>query len=97
MSENRSSGARRCTVDNRSSVASQSDCVVRRKAPFRLLTGPRISAFPADHPQADSELEPRQLNGPGLANMKGGFVVQWLGALQLIVAIAESQARRRYE
>jgi len=58
---------------------------VRPEAPVRiLLTGHMDTVFPADHPfQQIVELEPGILNGPGLADMKGGLSVM-LGALQLI-------------
>jgi len=58
---------------------------VRPKAPVRiLLTGHMDTVFPADHPfQKIVELENGVLNGPGLADMKGGLSVM-LGALQLL-------------
>ena len=58
---------------------------VRPQAPVRiLLTGHMDTVFPADHPfQQITELESGVLNGPGLADMKGGISVM-LGALQLL-------------
>ncbi len=58
---------------------------VRLDAPVRiLLTGHMDTVFAADHPFQDiDELEPGILNGPGLADMKGGLSVM-LGALQLL-------------
>jgi len=58
---------------------------VRPEAPVRiLLTGHMDTVFPADHPfQQITELESGVLNGPGLADMKGGLSVM-LGALQLL-------------
>ena len=58
---------------------------VRPEAPVRiLLTGHMDTVFPADHPfQQIAELESGILNGPGLADMKGGISVM-LGALQLL-------------
>ena len=49
-----------------------------------LLTGHMDTVFPADHPfQQIVELDSGILNGPGLADMKGGISVM-LGALQLL-------------
>tara|TARA_R110000824_G_scaffold154247_1_gene326241 strand:- start:2702 stop:3910 length:1209 start_codon:yes stop_codon:yes gene_type:complete len=58
---------------------------VRPEAPVRvLLTGHMDTVFAADHPfQQIVELENGVLNGPGLADMKGGLSVM-LGALQLL-------------
>ena len=58
---------------------------VRPEAPVRiLLTGHMDTVFAADHPfQRIIELESGILNGPGLADMKGGLSVM-LGALQLL-------------
>lgn len=58
---------------------------VRPDAPVRILfTGHMDTVFAADHPfQQITELEPGLLNGPGLADMKGGLSVM-LGALQLL-------------
>ncbi|AMO71298.1 hydrolase [Sphingorhabdus sp. M41] len=58
---------------------------VRPEAPVRLLlTGHMDTVFAADHPfQQIIELENGILNGPGLADMKGGLSVM-LGALQLL-------------
>ncbi|MEH6715680.1 hydrolase [Parasphingorhabdus flavimaris] len=58
---------------------------VRPEAPVRiLLTGHMDTVFAADHPfQQIVELESGVLNGPGLADMKGGLSVM-LGALQLL-------------
>lgn len=50
---------------------------VRPDAPRRvLLTGHMDTVFPADHPfQTIAEIEPGVLNGPGLADMKGGIAL----------------------
>jgi glutamate carboxypeptidase len=58
---------------------------VRPEAAVRiLLTGHMDTVFPADHQfQQIVELESGILNGPGLADMKGGISVM-LGALQLL-------------
>lgn len=60
---------------------------VRPEAKTRiLLTGHMDTVFPLDHSfQEISELEPGILNGPGLADMKGGLSTM-LGALQLLEA-----------
>ena len=59
--------------------------LVRPQAPVRiLLTGHMDTVFSADHPfQQIVERESGILNGPGLADMKGGISVM-LGALQLL-------------
>jgi glutamate carboxypeptidase len=58
---------------------------IRPEASVRiLLTGHMDTVFPADHKfQQIVELESGVLNGPGLADMKGGISVM-LGALQLL-------------
>ena len=58
---------------------------IRPDAPVQiLLTGHMDTVFPADHPfQNITELESGVLNGPGLADMKGGLSVM-LGALQIV-------------
>ena len=58
---------------------------VRAEAPVRiLLTGHMDTVFPADHAfQQIKDLGNGVLNGPGLADMKGGISVM-LGALQLL-------------
>lgn len=58
---------------------------VRPEAAVRiLLTGHMDTVFPADHAfQQITEVEDGVLNGPGLADMKGGISVM-LGALQLL-------------
>lgn len=58
---------------------------VRPEAPTRiLLTGHMDTVFPIDHDfQKITKLEDGVLNGPGLADMKGGLSVM-LGALQLL-------------
>lgn len=58
---------------------------VRPGANLRLLlTGHMDTVFPADHPfQRLTWLEPGVLNGPGVADMKGGIAVM-LAALQAI-------------
>jgi glutamate carboxypeptidase len=60
---------------------------VRPDAPIRLLlTGHMDTVFPADHPfQQQTWLEPGVLNGPGVADMKGGIAVM-LAALNAIEA-----------
>jgi glutamate carboxypeptidase len=59
--------------------------VVRPQAPTRvLLTGHYDTVFPADHPfQSLSWREPGILNGPGVADMKGGIAVM-LAALMAL-------------
>lgn len=61
--------------------------VVRPQAPARvLLTGHYDTVFPVDHPfQSLSWREPGILNGPGVADMKGGIAVM-LAALQALEA-----------
>lgn len=58
---------------------------VRPDAPIRLLlTGHMDTVFPADHPfQEQRWLKPGVLNGPGVADMKGGIAVM-LAALTAI-------------
>ena len=58
---------------------------VRPDAPVQLLlTGHMDTVFPADHPfQATGWVEPGRLNGPGVADMKGGIAVM-LAALSAI-------------
>ncbi|MDT7535810.1 hydrolase [Sphingobium sp. SA2] len=58
---------------------------VRPQAPVQiLLTGHMDTVFAADHPfQAQRWIEPGVLNGPGVADMKGGIAVM-LSALQAI-------------
>lgn len=58
---------------------------VRPEAQLRLLlTGHMDTVFPADHPfQALTWLEPGVLNGPGVADMKGGIAVM-LAALRAV-------------
>ena len=58
---------------------------VRPDAPVQLLlTGHMDTVFAADHPfQAQRWIEPGVLNGPGVADMKGGIAVM-LSALQAI-------------
>lgn len=60
---------------------------VRPDAPTRLLlTGHYDTVFPADHPfQSLIWLEPGVLNGPGVADMKGGIAVM-LAALKALEA-----------
>lgn len=59
--------------------------VIRPDAPIRiLLTGHMDTVFPADHSFQNLEwIEDGVLNGPGVADMKGGLSVM-LGALQLL-------------
>ncbi len=61
---------------------------VRPRANRRvLLTGHMDTVFPADHPfQALTEIEPGVINGPGVADMKGGISVM----LAALVAFEES-------
>lgn len=58
---------------------------VRPEAPLRLLlTGHMDTVFPADHAfQTLTWLEPGVLNGPGVADMKGGIAVM-LAALKAV-------------
>ncbi|KTT76796.1 hydrolase [Sphingomonas endophytica] len=62
---------------------------VRPDAPLRLLlTGHLDTVYPADHPfQALTWREPGVLNGPGVADMKGGLAVM-LEALLAVEALA---------
>ena len=61
--------------------------IVRPQAPTRvLLTGHYDTVFPADHPfQSLAWREPGILNGPGVADMKGGIAVM-LAALTALEA-----------
>ncbi|NWK95263.1 hypothetical protein DM806_06220 [Sphingobium lactosutens] len=65
---------------------------VRPDAPIRLLlTGHMDTVFPADHAfQHQSWLEPGILNGPGVADMKGGIAVMLaaLAAIETTEAVA---------
>lgn len=63
---------------------------VRPEAPVQLLlTGHMDTVFAADHPfQAQYWLEPGVLNGPGVADMKGGIAVM----LAALAAIEQSDA-----
>jgi glutamate carboxypeptidase len=63
---------------------------VRPDAPVRLLlTGHMDTVFPIDHPfQQQRWLQPGVLNGPGVADMKGGIAVM----LAALSAIEGSQA-----
>jgi glutamate carboxypeptidase len=63
---------------------------VRPDAPVRLLlTGHMDTVFPVDHPfQQQRWLEPGILNGPGVADMKGGIAVM----LAALTAIETSDA-----
>lgn len=65
--------------------------VVRPQAPVRLLlTGHYDTVFPKDHPfQAMNWREPGVLNGPGVADMKGGIAVM-LAALTAFEASARA-------
>lgn len=67
--------------------------IVRPDAPVRvLLTGHMDTVYPADHPfQACRWEAPNRLNGPGVADMKGGIAVM-LAALQ---AVETTPAARR--
>ncbi|MDO7835235.1 hydrolase [Sphingobium sp. HBC34] len=64
---------------------------VRPDAPVRLLlTGHMDTVFAIDHPfQTQSWLEPGVLNGPGVADMKGGIAVMLaaLGAIEASGAV----------
>ena len=66
---------------------------VRPDAPVRLLlTGHMDTVFPADHPfQAQRWLEPGVLNGPGVADMKGGLAVM-LAALAALEGTEDAAA-----
>ncbi|WP_229956333.1 hydrolase [Parasphingorhabdus litoris] len=70
---------------------------IRPDAPVRiLLTGHMDTVFPADHPFQNLEwIEEGVLNGPGVADMKGGLSVM-LGALQLLEQ-SEYAARLGYD
>ena len=59
--------------------------VVRPEAPVQMLfTGHMDTVYPADHPfQAITERGDGTINGPGVADMKGGLAVM-LGALRAI-------------
>lgn len=63
---------------------------VRPYAPIRLLlTGHMDTVFPVDHPFQDQRwLEPGVLNGPGVADMKGGIAVM----LAALAAIEQTDA-----
>ncbi len=63
---------------------------VRPQAPVQLLlTGHMDTVFPADHPfQGQRWLEPGILNGPGVADMKGGIAIM----LAALTAIETSDA-----
>ena len=57
-----------------------------------LLTGHMDTVFPADHPfQSQSEVEPGIINGPGVADMKGGIAVM-LAALRAFEASDSASA-----
>ena len=70
---------------------------VRPDAPVQLLfTGHMDTVFEADHPfQSLTWLENRVLNGPGVADMKGGIAVM-LAALKAVEA-SEAAAQFGYE
>ena len=54
-----------------------------------LLTGHMDTVFPADHPfQTLTEIEPGVINGPGVADMKGGIAVM----LAALLAFEDSNA-----
>lgn len=65
---------------------------VRPLAPVRLmLTGHMDTVFPADHPFQDLRwLDPLTLNGPGVADMKGGLAVM-LAALCALETAPDAQ------
>lgn len=66
---------------------------VRPEAPVQLLfTGHYDTVFGADHPfQALRWLDDGRLNGPGVADMKGGIALM-LAALEAVEATADSRA-----
>ncbi|WP_076068371.1 hydrolase [Sphingomonas montana] len=66
---------------------------VRPDAPVQiLLTGHMDTVFGADHPfQATHRIAPDRLNGPGVADMKGGIAIM----LAALVAIERDPARDR--
>lgn len=68
---------------------------VRPDAPLRLLlTGHMDTVYPADHPfQTLHWREPGILNGPGVADMKGGLSLM----LEALLAIEASGARLGYD
>jgi glutamate carboxypeptidase len=69
--------------------------IVRPEAPIQLLlTGHMDTVFEADHPfQALTWLEDGVLNGPGVADMKGGIAVM----LAALTAVEASEANFGYE
>ncbi|MDB5684414.1 MAG: hypothetical protein JWM75_2112, partial [Sphingomonas bacterium] len=66
---------------------------VRPEAPVQLLlTGHMDTVFGADHPfQAVREISPSRLNGPGVADMKGGLALM----LAALTAVEASPAAHR--
>ncbi len=62
--------------------------VVRPDAPVRvLLTGHMDTVFPVDHPfQSNRRVDANTVNGPGVADMKGGIAVM-LAALEAAVPV----------
>ncbi len=70
---------------------------VRPDAPVRMLfTGHMDTVYPADHPFQDQRfLDPNTLNGPGVADMKGGLALL-LAALEAVEA-SPLAARLGYE
>ncbi len=62
--------------------------VVRPDAPVRvLLTGHMDTVFPADHPfQSSRQVDANTVNGPGVADMKGGIAVM-LAALEAVAPV----------
>ena len=60
---------------------------VRPSAPVRMLfTGHMDTVYPVDHPfQTLTDLDANTLNGPGVADMKGGLAVM-LAALNVVEA-----------
>jgi glutamate carboxypeptidase len=71
---------------------------VRPDAPVQLLfTGHMDTVYPADHPfQQQRFLDANTLNGPGVADMKGGLAVL-LAALTAIEADHEAASRLGYD
>ncbi len=67
---------------------------VRPQAPVRvLLTGHMDTVFGADHPfQAQRWIEPGILNGPGVADMKGGLAIM----LAALMAFERSEGADRF-
>lgn len=79
-------------ADGREVAVEHGDHLVLRVRPGarrRLLTGHMDTVFPASHPfQQQQWLDPQTLNGPGVADMKGGIAV----ILAALIAFERSPA-----